>query len=85
PQGTITQQQTYEVWSDGSRRNDSGWSTTSNTCTAVYSSSGSEARQLNCPAATPSGTWMQRRTYDIYSDGSRRNESAWNDTSTCYN
>nr|WP_039976426.1 Ig-like domain-containing protein [Pseudomonas psychrotolerans] len=28
---------------------------------------------------------MQRRTYDIYSDGSRRNESAWSDTSTCYN
>ncbi|SCZ48875.1 hypothetical protein SAMN05216279_1385 [Pseudomonas oryzihabitans] len=85
PQGTITQQQTYEVWSDGSRRNDSGWSTTGNTCTAVYSSSGSETRQLSCPAATPSGTWMQRRTYDIYSDGSRRNESAWSDTSTCYN
>jgi len=85
PQGTISQQQTYEVWSDGSRRNDSGWSTTSNTCTAVYSSSGSETRQLSCPAATPSGTWMQRRTYDIYSDGSRRNESAWSDTSTCYN
>ncbi|NRH44498.1 MULTISPECIES: Ig-like domain-containing protein [Pseudomonas] len=85
PQGTITQQQTYEVWSDGSRRNDSGWRTTGNTCTAIYSSKGSESRQLSCPAATPSGTWTQSRSYDLYTDGSHRNESAWGDTSTCYN
>nr|WP_269216829.1 tandem-95 repeat protein [Pseudomonas sp. PLB05] len=85
PQGTITQQQTYEVWSDGSRRNYSGWRTTSNTCTAIYSSKGSESRQLSCPAATPSGTWTQSRSYDLYTDGSHRNESAWGDTSTCYN
>lgn len=85
PQGTIIQQQTYEVWSDGSRRNDSGWRTTGNTCTAIYSSKGSESRQLSCPAATPSGTWTQSRSYDVYTDGSHRNESAWSDTSTCYN
>ncbi len=85
PQGTINQRRTYEVWSDGSQRNDSGWTTTSNTCTAVYSSSASETRQLACPAATPTGPWTQRRTYDVYSDGSRRNESAWTDTATCYN
>ena len=85
PQGTINQRRTYEVWSDGSQRNDSGWTTTGNTCTAVYSSSASETRQLACPAATPTGPWTQRRTYDIYSDGSRRNESAWTDTATCYN
>ncbi|RAU36369.1 Ig-like domain-containing protein [Pseudomonas sp. RIT411] len=85
PQGTINQRRTYEVWSDGSQRNDSGWTTTSNTCTAVYASSASETRQLACPAATPTGPWTQRRTYDVYSDGSRRNESAWTDTATCYN
>ncbi|SEP44000.1 Ig-like domain-containing protein [Pseudomonas sp. Snoq117.2] len=85
PRGAITQQQTYEVWSDGSRRNDSGWRTTGNTCTAIYSSKGSESRQLSCPAATPSGTWTQSRSYDLYTDGSHRNESAWGDTSTCYN
>lgn len=77
PNGTWVQSRTYEFWSDGSARNHSGWVNTVYTCSAAIQSYQSENRNLNCPATTPSGTWTQRRTYEIWSDGSARNYSDW--------
>jgi len=75
----------FEVWSDGSYRNYSAWYETSRTCTAVKNRTETEYQTLACPSATPSGTWKQSRTYDLWTDGSKKNYSAWTDVSTCYN
>lgn len=43
-----------------------------------------ESQTLTCPATQPSGTWVQQRQYDLYSNGVKNNYSAWVDTTkTC--
>lgn len=50
----------------------------------VYQSTQSEIQNLQCPASQPGGVWTQSRTYELWSDGSHRNPSAWSDvTKTC--
>lgn len=44
----------------------------------TYVGQATEDQNLACPPAQPSGSIVQRRTYDLYSDGSRQNVSAWN-------
>lgn len=85
PSGVINVRRSYDLWSDGSRRNYSEWSETSRTCAAVKTGTSSESQTLACPDLTPSGTWSQTRTFDTWSDGSKKNYSAWSDTSVCYN
>jgi hypothetical protein len=86
PSGTWTQSRTFDIYSDGSKQNYSAWKDVTKTCKAIKSSSSSETQTLSCPSLTPSGTWTQRRTYDIYTDGSKQNYSSWsNVTYTCYN
>lgn len=85
PEGAIEYQQTYEVWSDGSKRNYSGWTEVSRSCIAVKASTQKEKRVLACPELAPSGTWNQEQNYDVWSDGSKRNYSGWVDISVCYN
>lgn len=83
PQGQINVQQRYEVWSDGSTRNPSGWYETSRTCVAVKSRTQTDSRSYSCPASQ-SGSITQTRTYDVWSDGTTKNYSAWNVSSnTC--
>lgn len=77
PQGVVNIQQSYEVWSDDSVRNASGWYETSRTCVAVKSRTQTDSRSYSCPAGQ-SGSITQTRTYDVWSDGSTNNFSAWN-------
>lgn len=50
----------------------------------TYQSTQSEIQSLACPADQPSGTWTQKRTYELWSDGSHKNVSGWTDVSkTC--
>lgn len=43
-----------------------------------------ESKTLTCPSAQPNGTWIQERSYDLYTDGSQKNATAWADkTKTC--
>lgn len=50
----------------------------------VYQSTQIETQNLQCPASQPGGVWAQSRTYELWSDGSHRNPSAWSDvTKTC--
>ena len=84
PSGTLTQSRTYEIWSDGTVKNYSGWSITTNTCVAIKQSTQTQNQTLACPAAQPSGTWTQTRNYDLWTDGSTKNFTAWVDvTKTC--
>ncbi|WP_341829523.1 tandem-95 repeat protein [Stutzerimonas stutzeri] len=85
PSGTVSMRRDFEVWSDGSSRNYSSWYETGRNCTAVKTGTSSESQTLACPDLTPSGTWSQTRTFDTWSDGSKKNYSAWSDTSVCYN
>lgn len=84
PSGVINMRRSYELWSDGSKRNYSGWSETSRTCAAIKTGNSSETKTLTCPATHPAGTWTQRRTFETWSDGANRNHGAWTDvTKTC--
>ncbi|MEN4750698.1 hypothetical protein ABEH28_13120 [Pseudomonas sp. Ps21-P2] len=76
PSGYLIQRRTFENWSDG-RRNESGWSTIADYCSAIRSSIQSEARYYGCPSGQ-SGQIVQSRTYEVWTDGSVRNYSAWN-------
>ncbi|MBW6123672.1 hypothetical protein KZ843_12370, partial [Pseudomonas aeruginosa] len=51
----------------------------------MYQSTQVETQALSCPAHTPSGSIYQQRTYDLYSDGTRQNYSAWQVTNNCFN
>lgn len=77
PSGYLVQRRTYDVWSDGSARNYGGWYTVADYCSAIRSSIQSESRAYGCPAGQ-SGQIIQSRTYEIWTDGSVRNYSAWN-------
>lgn len=74
-------------WTDPTPRTIGRWVLQSNTCTPTapsYKSTQTETQSLKCPAAQPSGVWTQKRTYQLWSDGSKRNYSAWTDlTKTC--
>lgn len=85
PSGVINTRRSYELWSDGSKRNYSGWSETSRTCAAIKQRTESENQILACPPLTPSGKWEQTRTYDLWTDGAKKNHSAWSNVSVCYN
>jgi len=85
PSGVINMRREYELWSDGSKRNYSAWSETSRTCAAIKQRTESENQILACPPLTPSGKWEQARTYDLLTDGSKKNHSSWTNVSVCYN
>lgn len=76
PSGYLVQRRTFENWSDG-RRNESGWSTVADYCSAIRSSIQTQSRAYGCPSGQ-SGQIVQSRTYEIWTDGSVRNYSAWN-------
>lgn len=81
--GTHSQKRNYVQYYDGRIVNDTGWSTVSNTCNYYLVSNGSETRKVGCPAGQ-TGAHNQRRTFQNWSDGSKRNYSGWATTSnTC--
>jgi len=81
--GTHSQKRTYIQYYNGSIGSDTGWVTTSNTCNYYYTSTGTEYQYLGCSAGY-TGTITQQRTYQNYSDGSRRYYSGWSTISnTC--
>jgi len=77
PSGYILQRRTYEVWSDGSARNFGGWYNVADYCSAVASYTATQDQAASCPADRPSGYILQRRTYEVWSDGSTRNFGGW--------
>jgi hypothetical protein len=86
PSGVVNMRQSYEVWSDGSIRNYSGWVATSNTCVAAYQSTESRSQALACtvPYAEGGNGITQTSSRQIWSDGARA-WSAWATVSnTCY-
>lgn len=86
PSGIINLRQSYEVWTDGTIHNTSGWVTTSNTCVAVYQSTENSTQYLSCtaPYAEGGNGIGQTRSRQIWSDGARA-WSAWTTVSnTCY-
>lgn len=70
-------------------KKDYAWGTTtvSRNCVntgPTYQSTQNEAQSLACPEDKPLGTWTQKRTYELWSDGSHKNVSGWTDVSkTC--
>jgi len=84
PSGYILQRRTYEVWTDGSARNFGAWYNVADYCSAVYSYTGYNYTTSACPATQPSGVINMAQSYQVFSDGSVQNYSAWYVTSnTC--
>lgn len=77
PSGYIVQRRSYEVWSDGSARNFGGWYNVADYCSAVRSYIQPQTRSYACPSGQ-SGQITQSRTYEVWTDGSIRNYTAWN-------
>jgi len=81
--GTHSQRRTYVQYYDGRIINDTGWQTTSNNCDYYYVSTGSQTRNVGCPAGY-TGAHHQSRTFQNWSNGTIRNDSGWITTSyTC--
>lgn len=68
PNGTWTQERTYDLYSDGSQRNLSGWTDKIKTCAAIIVDSGTSTRTVNCPAPQ-TGFISQGKSYQKWSDG----------------
>ena len=84
PNGIINTKQSYDVWSDGSIRNISGFVETSRTCAPTYVRTDFDYATDSCPAAQPGGIINTKQSYDVWSDGSIRNISGFVETSrTC--
>lgn len=84
PNGAVYIQRRYEVWTDGSVRNYTGWYETSRNCSAGLSYYGYNNSTSACPATTPSGVINIQQRYEVWTDGSVRNYTAWYETSrTC--
>ena len=85
--GPIWTQRTYEVWSDGSYRNYSGWYDTGNACSTYFVQTVWQDSSRACSDQFPAyaGPIFTQRHYDVYSDGSVQNDSGWYDTgNACY-
>lgn len=83
PSGTWTQSRTYELWSDGSKKNYSSWKDVKKTCAAVKQSTQTENKNVAC-AVGETGSIQQKQTYEVWSDATKRNYSGWvNVSSTC--
>jgi len=83
PSGYILQRRTYEVWSDGSTRNFGGWYNVADYCVAVYRSTQTFYQQYTCAPVdgqgriTSSGTFTNAYQYQLWSDNTWRNQTAW--------
>lgn len=80
PDGVINTKQSYDVWSDGSIRNVSGFQETSRTCAAIYVRTDYDYGTLTCPSDKPSGIINTKQSYDVWSDGTIKNVSGFFET-----
>jgi hypothetical protein len=76
--------QTYDLWSDGSKRNYSAWTqyqVSASSCTYYYVSTQTEYTSSFSPCEPGMNgngvTTNYSRTYQLWSDGSKRNYSGW--------
>lgn len=86
PSGIINLRQSYEVWSDGSVHNASAWSTTSNTCVAIYKTTENRYQSIACVAPYVEGGngINQTSSRQVWSDGAKE-WSLWSTISSlCY-
>lgn len=75
----------YDVWSDGSRRNHTAWElyqSVAASCAYYYVRTVTEYRTEDydrdyCGDNGGWGTYTDKRTYQLWSDGSKRNYSGW--------
>lgn len=79
-QGDIVERRTYTVLDDDSVTDDSGWVELSRSCDYYKVSDGFEVQEGACPQSQ-TGSITMRRTFESWSDGSKRNYSAWVETS----
>lgn len=76
PSGTWTQERSYDLYSDGSKKNTTAWIDKTKTCAAVVVDSGTSTRIVNCP--TPQiGLITQSKNYQKWSDGRIVYTSGW--------
>ncbi|HDS1731049.1 hypothetical protein [Pseudomonas putida] len=76
PKGIWTQTRTYDLWSDGTKTNFSPWVDSAKTCAAGIQSRETESRTVSC-AIGEIGSIQQKQTYEIWTDGSKKNYSGW--------
>jgi len=82
-QGVLTQERIYTLNDQGVTISDSGWVNTGSTCAYYNTGSQTQTQTLACPD-NENGSIIYSRTYDLWSDGSTRNYSAWAiQSSTC--
>lgn len=70
------------------QQNPGAWTVKANYCTyspTTLVETKTNTQYLICPGDTPSGSIYQTQTYDVYSDGSKKNYSAWTEVNQCYN
>ena len=81
--GSITETRSYQLWSDGSKRNFDTWAVTSNTCQSVQASIGYNFQALSCPG-NQEGLIHQQQAYAIDSNGNAYDFTDWATiSSTC--
>lgn len=74
--GSWIQSRSYTEYYNGSIINDTGWRDSTKTCDYYYLSTGYDYNYLACPDGYI-GSNIQARSYQLYSDNSRRNYSGW--------
>jgi len=95
-QGTIREERKYDVTDDDAVINDTSWQEIENTCAYYFVKAEEEFNTLTCPlqymdvegpySNTPvfAGQIVEKRVYEIWSDGSYRNHGPWIQTlNTC--
>jgi len=78
--GELAESRSYEIWSDGSHRNATPWTQTVNTCDYYYIKTDKESETTSCPDGM-TGSRIRERSYDLWSDDSKRNVGEWRTTS----
>ena len=83
PNGNWIQERTYDLYSDGSQKNKTGWTDKTKTCAAIIVDSGTSTRTVNCPAPQ-TGFISQSKSYQKWSDGRIEFLTGWSvQSNTC--
>lgn len=83
PNGAWIQERTYDLYSDGSQKNLTGWTDKTKTCAAIIIDSGTSTRTVNCPAPQ-TGLISQGKSYQKWSDGRIEYLTGWSvQSNTC--
>ncbi len=81
--GAVTQERIYTLNDAGVTTSDTGWVVIASTCEYYNTGAQTETQTVACPSGE-SGSIIYARTYDLWSDNSKRNYSAWGvQSNTC--